>query len=99
MLHLFVPQAKLARQRSIFGNGEAPIWKTSTDDLNSLGVGVTLYFRVLKYLGIAFAVMSLLVLPSMYLCATGQRIVRGDVLNLASVSLGNSGLVGNVLPW
>lgn len=63
------------------------------DDLNSLGAGVTLYLRLVKYLAIAFLVSSLIAVPTFYLCAIGGRIARSDVLNLMSLSIGNSGKV------
>ena len=34
----------------LFQQGEAPLFSTSIRDLNSLGVGISLHFRLLKYL-------------------------------------------------
>lgn len=86
-------QAARTRKEAIFGNGEAKLWKTSTDDLNVMGAGVTLYYRMLKYLSLAFALMSLVVVPSVFLCITGHKAERSDSINWVSTSIGNSGPV------
>lgn len=64
-------------------------------DLNELGVGVTLYFRLLKYISMGFFIMALVSMPTLYLCATGSRIEQPDSLSLTTLTLGNIGPVPN----
>ena len=85
------------RRKGIFGGAQAPLWRTTMDDLNILGVGITMYFRMIKYIAIGFVIMSILVVPTLYLCATGHRIANGDILTLSSLSLGNTGPVRRLL--
>lgn len=86
-------QAERKAKKDIYGDAIAPVWKTSMNDLNTLGSGITLYFRTVKALLFGFLVMSIIALPAIFLCVTGNRISRGDVLSVASASIGNSGTV------
>jgi hypothetical protein len=67
------------------------------NDLNTLGSGITLYFRTLKALLFGLLAMTIVVLPTIFLCVTGNRISRGDFLGISSASIGNSGLVRNAM--
>lgn len=93
-LHAYA-QAKVSRSQAIFGGGKAPLWRTKMDDLNELGSGVTLYFRALKYFSCGFLLISLAMLPTLYICATGKRTPFHDVLSTVAVSIANSGPVSH----
>jgi hypothetical protein len=62
----------------MFREGTAHLWKTTTTEFNELGVGVSLYFRLLKYLSVLFWLLTLMLLPSalLYMCGDG---LGGDV--------------------
>lgn len=88
-----ITKAKHYREASVYGLGRAPICSTGTADLNSLGVGVTLYFRFLKYLTCIFFLMTVLAIPVMYIAAQGSRIPQRspDLLGLSVLTIGNVG--------
>jgi hypothetical protein len=77
----------------MYGEGSAPIWATSMDDLNELGVGVTFYFRLLKYFAISFFVMTLIAVPSFVVLSNSNRMQDFDLFHVASLSLANAGPV------
>jgi RNA recognition motif-containing protein len=71
--------------------GQASFWGTSLRDLNSLGVGVSLHFRILVYLGFFFLFATVLALPVFYFAFTGQRnpLDEMDPARFAILSVGN----------
>jgi hypothetical protein len=83
------------REITIFGGGKAPLWETTSDDLGSLGSGVALYFKMLKYFSIMFFIMTLTATPSLFFSSQGERIPKElvDPLGLALVTVGN---IGNI---
>lgn len=85
--------AKGAARAATYSAGLASIWATTPADLAMLGVGITLYFRLLKYLASVMIVMTLVALPLMILFSEGSRIPADapDPLRFSSLSLGNLG--------
>ena len=90
-------QAARARAATMFHEGVAHLWTTTTSDLDELGVGVALYFRLVKYLSVLFWLLTLLLLPSalLYYCGDG---LGGDVdmFNFARITPSNFVEVGRV---
>jgi hypothetical protein len=74
----------------MFKEGVAPLWATPTAAFNELGVGVSLYFRLVKALSVLFAAVTVLALPVMYLCYCGDGLGRGaDIYALSRFTPGN----------
>ena len=70
--------------------GVAPLWSTSTADLDELGAGVTLYFRTVKSFAVLFLCMSVLAVPGLYVAVTGNRSGSGE-FSIARLSLAEAG--------
>ena len=70
--------------------GVAPLWSTSTADLDELGAGVTLYFRTIKSFAVLFLCMSVLAVPGLYVAVTGNRSGSGE-FSIARLSLAEAG--------
>ena len=83
-------QADRSAANSKFLEGEAPLWATSLTDLDELGVGVSLYMRILKYLAIMFGIMTVLSLPALYVSAVGMRSGETAV-TLSRLSIAEAG--------
>jgi len=81
------------RIRRVFGGGRAPLWATKEADFAAMGVGVSLYFRLLRTLASFFLIASLLYVPALVIFASGSRIPNSflDPLSSARLSLGNIG--------
>jgi hypothetical protein len=93
----WVPPTRLkafrARQRRIFGGGKAPYCATTEEELASLGVGVSLYMRLLRTLGLYFLFIGVLYIPSLIMFYNGSRIPESymDPIRAAQFTLGNIG--------
>ena len=89
-----VAQAIEHRHEMVFHGGNAPIWHTGHYQLAAkLGDGISLYFRLLSYLGWLFMLMMIVALPSLGLNLAGSRIEEDEVdpLGLAYTTIGNLG--------
>ncbi len=97
----FVLLAQAAQYRSecIFNGGRGSMVRLrsagdltgSGSGLDALGVGVSLYMRLVKYFGLLFAALVIVNIPVMYITLIGHR--RGsssDVFTLSRLSLGNA---------
>jgi len=75
----------------MFRGGESSWWKTPKKELSSLGAGVYLYFELLHYVGIWFAIQTILAIPALYFYNYGNGIPleQLDPLRLSRPSLGN----------
>ena len=90
-----VAKAHKHRSRYVYRGGQASVCFTSVKDMSSVvGIGMGLYFRYLKYLAIAFFIMSLLALPVLLINTAGRRVTEEerDALSISMTSLGNNGL-------
>jgi len=58
----------------MFRGGESSWWKTPKKELSSLGAGVYLYFELLHYVGIWFAIQTILAIPALYFYNYGNGI-------------------------
>lgn len=87
-------KAMALAEQDRFGNSKTSVCSTSIKDLGKLGVGIQLYFMFMKYLGVLFALMTLISFPAMVLHRTGHGVseARADPLGLAYFSIGNEGL-------
>ncbi len=74
----------------MYMEGEGSLWRVGTADFNELGVGMTLYFRLVKYLAVLFAVLTLVAVPAMFVNVMGQRSGNAafDVHRLALAEAG-----------
>lgn len=79
--------------------GESSIWATTSDDFMHLGVGVTLYFKLLQYLALAMFVGSLFFLPAVVMFGSGARVPTSapDPFKFSRITLGNVGYVWRVV--
>ena len=82
------PQAVTFAEELKFGGGREPL---CSSNLDKLGVAIGLYFRLMKYLGVLFFVMSLVSIPILWACRVGSRVSPQDVdpFKLNIWSLGN----------
>ena len=93
-----VDKARDNFKAQLFQGGDAPLFSTSIADLSSLGVGVSLHFRLLQYLTCFFVFASVLSVPSLLFAFAGGRLdtvamaVNLDVLRVSELSLANVGL-------
>jgi hypothetical protein len=67
-----------------------PIWATEINELKKYGLGVMLYFKLLKRLGLLFFFLFLCSMPSLIFNLSGSGISHTNVL-LAYTTLGNQG--------
>lgn len=83
--------AQTSRRNSLFGNGTQPVCGTAPHQLGVMGVGITLYFRMLKALGFACLIMFVLALPALVINMSGDRIQNEerDVVSTSFTTLGN----------
>jgi hypothetical protein len=79
-------KAQEEEQAQRVGRGTAGLWNTSLDDLGKLGVGVTLYFTILKCCVGLFLFMSLLNLPVLVINAMGSRVRYEELVQRPSIS-------------
>ena len=78
-----------------YAGGESSLWNTSSDDLMHLGVGVTLYFKIVKYFALIMGIGTLFYLPLVILFSSGDRVPTSapDPFKFSRISLGNIGYV------
>jgi len=87
-------QAIEHRHEMVFHGGNASIWHTGHYQLAAkLGDGISLYFRLLSYLGWLFLMMMVFALPSLIFNVSGSRITEEEVdpIGLAYTTIGNLG--------
>jgi hypothetical protein len=103
--YAFTPWRKPVPQEAIdegnqgrFQSGEAPVCSTTPGEMGEMGVGIELYFVLLKYLAIVFFLMTVIAVPALSLNKEGHMIPDEDVGNgLVLLTLGNIGLhPGNI---
>jgi len=77
-----------------FMAGKADFFNTSIVEMGSDGIGVCLYFLILRSLATIFLVMTIIALPSLIFNIIGAGVSPAelDSLNLALTTLGNQGL-------
>jgi hypothetical protein len=75
-----------------YGHQQYKIYKTTSAELGTLGVGIGLYFEYLKIMTRYFIIMSLLAVPSIFINSRGQAYGNRDDIEFAiRASLGNIG--------
>lgn len=76
-----------------YRRGRAPYCGTSTGQLGELGVGISLYFRFLKYLACIFFLMSVFAAPALMFSYVGTRIQEDDMdaIGISRTTIGNFG--------
>ncbi|KAA0178330.1 hypothetical protein FNF27_00180 [Cafeteria roenbergensis] len=81
------------RHDSIFASGTAPYCATKERDFAVMGVGVSLYFRLLRTLASFFVLATLMYIPALIIFGNGSRIPNSfmDPLSAARLTLGNIG--------
>lgn len=81
------------RHDNIFASGTAPYCSTQERDFAVMGVGVSLYFRLLRTLASFFALATLLYIPALIIFSNGSRIPNSfmDPISAATLTLGNIG--------
>ncbi|CAM9234479.1 unnamed protein product, partial [Ectocarpus fasciculatus] len=90
-------RAKRAGKRMIWNNGMRFYFGTSIKEIGSLGVGMYLYFWMVRIVAIMFCICAFLSIPAMVLNHegnAGMAISETDVdsLGLVALSYGNQGL-------
>jgi hypothetical protein len=85
------PSKSRISHKSRYLNGKAPFFATTLDDLGTMGVGIMLYFQMIRNLCILFLVCSIVAVPSIMLNAGGDGIANQDAdsAQLVYLSLGN----------
>jgi hypothetical protein len=90
------PSVKVAvknMKRHLYENGERSCLNTSVEQMDDMGVGISLYLQMLRTLGIVFMLMTLYAVPAFILNGESNGIPEGaDPLYLVYFSLGNQGL-------
>ena len=81
------------REREVFGGGRGTLCGTRDVELAPLGPGVALYFRLLLFLAILFAILTLCALPLLFIAGNGVRSTgaNADPFYVALLSIGNVG--------
>ena len=88
------PQAKREAGQRTFGDGEGNIIKTPVERFEVVSYGLVMYFELLKRLFLCFLAMSIISLPSLYLCARGHSLEENGLAdNLSRYSIANLGAV------
>ncbi|CBJ32340.1 conserved unknown protein [Ectocarpus siliculosus] len=90
-------RAKRAGKRMIWNNGMRYYFSTSIKEIGSMGVGMYLYFWMVRIVAIMFCICAFLSIPAMVLNHegnAGMAISETDVdsLGLVALSFGNQGL-------
>jgi hypothetical protein len=86
------PRALKKKRANMFRHGEADIYHTRpTDMLLECGLGVTMYFSLLKWLAGLFLVLSVMTIPALVLNHAGSSIPssKQDGLGISVLTLGN----------
>ncbi|RYG50483.1 RNA-binding protein, partial [archaeon] len=91
-------QASAHYRSLLYQQGAAPFWRTSINAFSSMGIGIVLHFKLLKYFFWFFFLASVLALPYIVLCVNGSRVSEQhtDVLRLARVTVANIGDAGPI---
>ncbi len=86
-----VEVAQRYQQLERFKEGKASIWKTDIIAISSMGPGLTLYFALLRWFGMIFALQTVIAAPSLYWYWSGDGInpEQADQFGLAYTTLGN----------
>eukprot|EP00752_Nemacystus_decipiens_P003601 g3320.t1 len=89
--------AKKMGKRMIWNNGMRHYFKTSIKEIGSMGVGMYLYFWMIRIVAIMFAFCTIFSIPAMFLNQQGNdgmAIPENDIdsLGLVTLSYGNQGL-------
>ncbi|EGZ08430.1 hypothetical protein PHYSODRAFT_526452 [Phytophthora sojae] len=90
MAKLAAAAAKLDRLAA----GNKSVFDANMSDIAALGIGMELYFLLIKYLGWAFLTMGIVSLPAIVVNYYGDGVTAKmvDPLQLAYASLGNQGV-------
>jgi hypothetical protein len=75
---------------------------TSLFDLSPMGLSIALYFRMVKRLALLFLALTVIAVPTLYLCFHGEGVPDEDVdaLSFNLLALGNVNTVANTtLPF
>jgi hypothetical protein len=93
------PSVTLAKQRAAAGkflNGKGPLLDTTLQQVEDLGVGVVIYFKLLHQLAWAFTIMSVLALPVILMNNAGSHVRDEgamDAMQLLRFTLSNQNFV------
>eukprot|EP00903_Cladosiphon_okamuranus_P011141 g10515.t1 len=92
-----IEHAKKMRKRMIWNNGMRHYFGTSIKEIGSMGVGMYLYFWMIRIVAIMFAFCTIFSIPAMFLNQQGNggmAIPETDIdsLGLVTLSYGNQGL-------
>jgi hypothetical protein len=81
------------RASALYRGGKSSVWGTQLRELEDLGVGVTLYFKFLKFLIGVFTVLTLLAVPALLFSTSGAGMVSNqDVAGFYKGFISNIGL-------
>ena len=85
--------AKATVAKKIFQEGKAKFSSVGYEELSGMGIGVGLYFKILKVLLKAFIGGSVLMLPSLIFNICGDALPDTDIdaLSLSLTTAGNFG--------
>jgi hypothetical protein len=78
------PSVTLAKQRAAAGkflNGKGPLLDTTLQQVEDLGVGVVIYFKLLHQVAWAFTIMSVLALPVILMNNAGTHVRDSDAMD------------------
>ncbi|GMH90869.1 hypothetical protein TrVE_jg1314 [Triparma verrucosa] len=78
----------------MFMGGKASIWKTTTEEMGEMGIGIQLYFQISKILSISFLLMTICHIPTMYLNSAGNdgHALSPDLVGVGvTLALANQG--------
>lgn len=81
-------------QGHLFDKGQASFLKTGLQELDTMGVGIALYFRTMRFLSLLMLLSFLIALPILVLNRGGSGLAEeeNDGVGLAFISLGNQGV-------
>ncbi|GMF39038.1 unnamed protein product [Phytophthora fragariaefolia] len=87
-------RASAAAKLDRLAAGNKSVFDADMSDIAALGIGMELYFLLIKYLGWAFLTMGIISLPAIVVNYYGNGITTKmvDPLQLAYASLGNQGV-------
>ncbi|POM75153.1 Transmembrane protein [Phytophthora palmivora] len=87
-------RASAAAKLDRLAAGNKSVFDANMDDIAALGIGMELYFLLIKYLSWAFLTMGIISLPAIVVNYYGNGVTSKmvDPLQLAYASLGNQGV-------
>ncbi|KAE9322116.1 hypothetical protein PR003_g17308 [Phytophthora rubi] len=87
-------RASAAAKLDRLAAGNKSVFDANMNDIAALGIGMELYFLLIKYLGWAFLTMGVVALPAIVVNYYGDGVTAKmvDPLQLAYASLGNQGV-------